>query len=127
VTPWITDRHARERKLLEARQNRRTTKETQIRQERFNKGLRGLFDKFTGAYSKTKQKNELESYQALKRNQKQRDALIFRQMDQKREFDRQNSQIFERAHRAQALLKADIQRLNRSHLARLRSLDGPER
>lgn len=45
----LTEKHQGERRQLSARQAKRSQAELEIRQERFNKGLRGLFDRITGA------------------------------------------------------------------------------
>jgi len=55
-----TRRHEKQRIQQRAMQEKRTMAETKARQERFNKGLRGLFDRITGAYSKTKRRMSLK-------------------------------------------------------------------
>jgi len=120
----LTRRHAKQRIQQLAMQEKRTMAETKARQDRFNKGLRGLFDRITGAYSKTKRQNEIETYQALQRDQKQRDVLIFKQMEQKRELSKRMTQHMEKPRQNYKDLKADIDRMN---TLRAKSRDGPER
>jgi hypothetical protein len=123
----LADKHADERKALSVRQEARTIKELAMRQERFNTGLRGLFDRITGAYSKLKRQNELETLEAFKRDQKERDALIFRQMENKREFALRSNKLMEKSRRIHSGLRHDLARLgpiqSQPHSAR----DGPER
>lgn len=123
----LADKHADERKALSVRQEARTIKELAMRQERFNTGLRGLFDRITGAYSKLKRQNELETFEAFKRDQKERDALIFRQMENKREFALRSNKLMEKSRRIHSGLRHDLARLgpiqSQPHSAR----DGPER
>jgi len=105
--------YARMREQLTRRhEKQRTQAETRARQERFNKGLRGLFDRITGTYSKTKRQNEFETYQAFQRDQKQRDRLIFKQMEQKRELTKRMTQQMDKPRRNYKDLKADIDRMN---------------
>jgi len=108
----LTRRHEKQRRKQRAMQGKRTMAETKARQERFNKGLRGLFDRITGTYSKTKRQNEFETYQALQRDQKQRDMLIFKQMEQKRELTKRMTHQMNKPKRNYKDLKADIARMN---------------
>ena len=60
-------------------QEKRWQDETKARLSRLNGGLRGLFDRITGKNSKIKRQIEAEAYQALKRDQAQRDDLVVAQ------------------------------------------------
>ncbi|MCG6867433.1 MAG: relaxase [Gammaproteobacteria bacterium] len=77
-------KHARERESLQEAQDTRWKAETLQRQARFRKGLRGLFDRLGGQHRRIKKRNEQETYEALKRDQKEKDALIFQHLDQRR-------------------------------------------
>lgn len=123
----LADKHADERKALSVRQDIRTAKELAIRQERFNTGLRGLFDRITGAHSKLKCQNELEAFEAAKRDQKERDALIFRQMENKREMARSSQRLLEKSQRATSELRQDLSRLGKLPAQSPSARDGPER
>ena len=65
-----------ERADLKAKQQHRWIAETKARQDRLNKGLRGLFDRITGAHRKTKRLNETDALACQRRDQEQRDRLI---------------------------------------------------
>lgn len=108
----LTRRHKKQRIQQRAMQEKRAIAETKARQERFNKGLRGLFDRITGAYSKTQRQNEFETYQALQRDQKQRDALIFKHMQQKKELTIRMTHTINKPKHMAKELKADIDRFN---------------
>lgn len=123
----LVDKHADERKALSVRQEARTTKELAMRQERFNTGLRGLFDRITGAYSKLKRQNELETFEAAKRDQKERDALIFRQMENKREFALRSDKLIEKSQRVRSGLRCDVARLSKADRLAHGPRDGPDR
>jgi len=123
----MTDVHAKERKTLVASQKKRTVRETQARQERFNKGLRGLFDRITGTYSKVKAQNEMEAFEAAKRDQKQRDALIFRQMGQKRQLALQSGKLVDKVQRVRSTLQRDLSKLGQMQGKSHDTRDGPDR
>jgi len=110
-------KHIQDREQQRQAQEQQRVREIQARQERFNKGLRGLFDRMTGAYSRTKKQNEIETYEALRRHQQQRDALIFRQINQKRELIRQQEQAHQHRETIRNQLRTDLDRLEalRSH------------
>lgn len=80
----IAKSHAQARETLRETQTARTQTETKQRQERFNKGLRGLLDRVTGRYHRIKVRNERETVEAQKRDQREKDALIFTQLDERR-------------------------------------------
>ncbi|GAB5489665.1 MAG: hypothetical protein Pars2KO_32350 [Parasphingorhabdus sp.] len=119
----LADRHVKERKSLIARQEKRELKEIQARQERFNKGLRGLFDRITGAYSRTKNHNELETYQAAKRDQKQRDALIFKQTEERKQLALRSGKVLAKSIDKRTVLAADLELFQKQSWLR----DGPKR
>lgn len=80
----MAKKHARERKALQEKQEARWKVETLQRQTRFRKGLRGLFDRLGGQHRRIRKRNEQETYGAFERDQRERDALIFEQLDQHR-------------------------------------------
>ena len=108
----LADKHNQERDTLKKRQDARELKEIKIRQERFNRGLRGLFDRITGTHSKIKKQNELETYQSTKRDQKQRDTLIFKQMGQRRQLAKQSDKVLGKFKRIKVNLEKDVKVIN---------------
>jgi len=79
----------KERDDLKKKQDERWAKETKQRQDRLNGGLRGLFDRITGAHRKTQRRNERDAVICAHRDQEQRDTLIYAQMAERRRlFDR---------------------------------------
>lgn len=75
---------AAERQSLRQAQENRWHQEVMQRQERYNKGLRGLIDRFTGQRRRTKEQNERETHLAFERDRQERDRLVFSQLDQRR-------------------------------------------
>ncbi|TNC82854.1 MAG: relaxase [Oleiphilus sp.] len=80
--------HRKKRAKLEATQQERWQAEELKRSSRIRKGFKGLWDKINGRYWKTRKRNEQETWQAHKRDQKEREALIHQQLTQ-----RQNLQV----------------------------------
>lgn len=80
----LVERQQQERNALAQQQEKRRHEETLERQARLNKGLRALWDHFTGRHSKIIQQNEAEAYAALQRDKMQKDALVTRQIDERR-------------------------------------------
>ncbi|PCI85552.1 MAG: relaxase [Hyphomicrobiales bacterium] len=72
--------HRLERQTTKVGQQKRWDAEHQTRTQRLNTGLRGLWDKISGVSGKIKKQNALETAKFLKRDQQQRDRLVFAQM-----------------------------------------------
>ena len=121
----LTEKHQGERKSLLERQEARSFAELTARQDRFNKGLRGLFDRITGAYSRTKKQNELEAYNALKRDQKERDNLVHRHLGEKRDYLNRQRANLEKAQRVGRELKSDLDRLRKERQQDRTMRNGP--
>jgi len=79
----LKKRHNQERETLKSRQEQRWQQETQQRQARLKKGMRGLLQRFTGKQSKIIEQNEHEAYNALIRDRQQKDDLINGQLDER--------------------------------------------
>lgn len=96
--------HRSERTKLKRGQHKRWQTETRARSARLNKGLRGLWEKLSGSAATITKQNELDAWQAIKRDQHQRDDLVKAQMKER-----------------QALQK-DIEKLRRKHAQDRRTL-----
>lgn len=90
-------KHREVRAGLKAFQEERWQKEENTRASRVRKGFKGLFDKLSGRYWKTRKQNEREAYAAFKRDQKQYEKLVFAQGDERRELE-QKIQSLEKNH-----------------------------
>lgn len=77
-----------ERKALKTAQQERWETETKARQARFNKGLKALLDFVTGKHSKIKQQNQREMETAKRRDEQEKDTLIFTHLEQRRSLQR---------------------------------------
>lgn len=80
--------HRQERKATKDGQQKRWNVEHQTRTQRLNTGLRGLWDKISGASGKVKKQNALEATKSLKRDKQQRDGLVFTQMKDRQKLQK---------------------------------------
>lgn len=85
----LVQRQRTERQELKERQAVRQTQENQMRADRFRKGLLGLWDWVTGRRATTREHNEVELAESLKRDQAERQSLIERHLTERRELQRQ--------------------------------------
>lgn len=76
--------HAAERAKLKVGQERRWQEESAARHARLRPGLKGVFDLLTGKAQAVREANAQEAWQALKRDQAQKDRLILDQMAERR-------------------------------------------
>lgn len=79
----MTRLHRLEREKLAARHKLEWDAETLTRTARLPKGLRGLWHRITGQYQKVRKANEAEAKATQLRFTGERDALSFRQLDQR--------------------------------------------
>lgn len=81
----MAKQHRTERRDLRATQLERRQDAGKIRQDRFNTGLRGLWDRVTGRHSAIARLNRKETWQALRQDQRGRDDLIFDQLTKRQD------------------------------------------
>jgi len=80
----MTNYHQAERARLDAGQKIRWEQEARLRSERLNKGLRGLWDRFSGYHAETERRNIAEAQTALSRDRDQHQELITAQLTERR-------------------------------------------
>ena len=76
--------HRAERERLSRLQSERWAREMDARALRLRKGLGGLIDLISGKAAAIKATNQLEAFEGLRRDQAQRDQLVFDQMRERR-------------------------------------------
>ncbi|MEC9356778.1 MAG: relaxase [Pseudomonadota bacterium] len=120
-------RHRYERAQAKERQQARWGRETAARQARYNKGLHGLWDRLTGTHKRIKAQNQEETLTAFERDRKEKDAIIFKQLEQRRALQARLSQSRAQRRDLSGELRGDIsqvevqrQEAQRSRLAELR-------
>jgi len=95
-----------ERAKLDQKQKARQEQEARTRSARLHSGMRGIWQRLSGDYGRIRKQNEHESYAAFQRDRRQRDALIFEQMRERRDLQAQIKTVRTR----HALLFKEIRR-----------------
>lgn len=72
--------HARQRRELKARQEKRWQQEAKIRQARLHTGLKGLWDWVSGRAKQVREHNQRTAWLAHKRDQRERDSLLLKHL-----------------------------------------------
>lgn len=103
----LLERQTAERQALFGGIEERQIRETQARQERFRIGLAGLWDRLRGEHRRLREENEKEAYDALLRDRREKDELIFAQLEQRRELQERHKQEVARLHEQQRALADD--------------------
>lgn len=118
--------HSQERVVLQERQQTRQAKEHAERQSRFSMGLRGVWNRVTGHHANIKRQNEQEAYQCAVRDRTEKDELIFRQIEARREWKRAYTGLHRQYHeQLLALRHAVFSKLPEQKIERLKREFGP--
>lgn len=80
----LVSRQRLDRESAFAAMERRAAQEAVTRQQRFRSGAKGLWDRIVGEHARIRRQNETEAFEALQRDRKEKDALIFRQIEERR-------------------------------------------
>lgn len=112
-------RHHGERQELWAAIEQRWKAETRQRTQRLPKGFSGIWHRLTGRYAKVKAQNEHEALEAYRRDRAAKDALIFKQLEDR--------QVIQRDIKTQrSIAQEELVRL-REDVANYRNLDRYDR
>ena len=106
----IVGRHQEERRQLTETQEKRWHAETRKRAERLPKGFSGIWHRLTGRYARVKAQNEREALEALHRDRAEKDALIFRQIEERQAIQRDIRAQREAAQQELLQLREDVAR-----------------
>lgn len=110
----LIERQTDERqKLFDDIEDRRS-RETQARQERFRTGLAGLWDRLRGEHRRLREENEKDAYDALLRDRREKDELIFAQLEARRELQERSKQEVARLQEQQRSLAEDRARFEQA-------------
>ena len=101
-------RHQHARQMLWAAHERRWQAETRQRAERLPKGFSGLWHRLTGEYGRIREFNDREALQAFHRDRAEKDALIFSQLDERQELQREIRQQRQITSEEMMRLRSDI-------------------
>lgn len=104
----MTTAHRKERKRLVQGQKDRWDREARERADRLNTGLRGLWQRMSGAAAKVKARNLEEALAATERDRKQKDALIEAQLTERRHLQKRIDRLRQTHARDRRVLARDI-------------------
>lgn len=82
----LVQRQREERLSLAVLQAARWAAESRTRSERFRRGLKGLWDRVTGRHAAMRKQNELEVAHAETRDEREKQALVDRQLKERRDL-----------------------------------------
>ena len=100
---------AAKRQSLKLAHEHRWQQEVKQRQDRYNKGLRGFVDRFTGQHRRTKEQNEHETRLAHERDQQEKDKVTFAQLDQRRRLEAREERLKSFANAQKETLSQDVE------------------
>lgn len=86
-------RHRRQTRALKDKQQNRWIEEIRARQSHFRRGLLDFLDRLSGARAKIQKRNELEAIEAARRDQGERDILIFKQLEESRQMNARGERL----------------------------------
>lgn len=69
----------------------RWEKETLERTQRLSTGFKGIWDRLTGRYTEIRRQNEFEALEGMQRDRAEKDALIFRHLEERKLLHRQRA------------------------------------
>lgn len=107
--------HRLERRRLREGQELRWMEETKTRSNRLNKGLRGLFDRFSGKAKSIQTQNEVEARACARRDQKQRDFMVWEQLKERRALQRRFEEVKRQHQQERRHLLQSISRSTRNN------------
>jgi len=110
----LIEQQTAERQALFDGIEERRIKETQARQERFRTGLAGFWDKLRGEHRRLREENEKDAYDSLLRDRRQKDDLIFAQLEARRALADRHKQELEWLQDQQRGLAEDRSRFDRA-------------
>ena len=111
-------RHQEERAKLYSRHEKRWQAESQQRAERLPSGFSGIWHRLTGQYAKIKGQNEQETLLAWQRDRTEKDALIFKQIEEREDLQRD-------IRRQRSLASGELMQL-RKDVANYREIERPD-
>lgn len=108
----MVDQQREERAMQDRQRQARELREQAARQARFRKGLAGLWDRLRGEHKRLAERNRLEVLACQHRDKTQRDALIFKQLAERRVLNARANMRLEQIKERKRELDTDRQRIS---------------
>ena len=107
----MVDQQREERARQDRQRQERAQREQDERQARFRRGLAGLWDRLRGEHKRLAEQNRLETVACLQRDKLARDALIFKQLGERRALNARANERLEQIKEWKRELDTDKQRI----------------
>ncbi len=104
----LKKRQQQERQTLKAAQQSRWDKENEQRANRLPNGLGGIWSRLTGKYGKIRRQNEYEAWEALKRDEAERDGQISKHLEERQALQRSARKLKQHHQLERAELQSEI-------------------
>ncbi len=98
----------RERAALNAKQAERWAEEASAREARLHRGLKGVWQWVSGEAAEVRAENERQAWSALKRDQAERDQMVFRHLDARQDLRQRMLELRERQQAERAEMAARV-------------------
>jgi hypothetical protein len=89
-TTEMVARHQDARQRMSAAHEKRWQAESRQRAQRLPRGFSGIWHRLTGQYARIRARNEVEALEAYRRDRAEKDALIFKQIEERQALQRDN-------------------------------------
>ncbi|MDW3181648.1 relaxase/mobilization nuclease domain-containing protein [Roseobacter sp.] len=100
--------HRAEREMLFDKQKERWQREVKDRLSQLNGGIRGIWDRITGARSTVLRQNEREALACVRRDQMQRDRLVVAQLKERRTLQKRFERLKVKQTQERRILARDV-------------------
>ncbi|MDY7098566.1 MAG: relaxase/mobilization nuclease domain-containing protein [Pseudomonadota bacterium] len=107
----MVDQQREERALQDRQRQERELREQAERQTRFRKGFAGLWDRLRGEHKRLEEQNRQETLSCLQRDKQARDALVFKQLAERRVLNARANARLEQIKKRKRELDTDKQRI----------------
>jgi len=104
----IKQRQRQERQALNQHHQERWDKETKIRSERLPNGLGGIWSRLTGKYAKIRHQNEYEAWEALKRDEAEKEHQIVKHLEERSSLQKTRQRLKQQQQIERAELHREI-------------------
>ncbi|MEM1195662.1 MAG: relaxase/mobilization nuclease domain-containing protein [Pseudomonadota bacterium] len=107
----MVDQQRRERAQQDRLRQESEQRKQAERQARFRKGLAGLWDRLRGEHKRLTEQNRLEMLASQKRDRETRDALVFKQLSERRALNAQAKERLDQIRGVSRELREDRERI----------------
>ncbi|MEM6537397.1 MAG: relaxase/mobilization nuclease domain-containing protein [Pseudomonadota bacterium] len=114
----LVERQRGERRALTLAMEKRRTEENRIRQARFRKGFKGLWDRLNGEHKRIQDQNLKEAEAARRRDGFEKDRLVFGQVERRRRLGEEQRRRREENQELRRDLAAETQKYEAMRLQR---------